>query len=138
MATDAHPRLEAPGVSMKAVLLAGSGAVVLLVGAIVGLHAVYRAEVSGNVPPPPAQFPAPRVQTDETAQLHRLLAEQQARLSGYAWVDKQQGLARIPVERAMQLIVQRGAQAYDPIAPSEPALAAPTAGAQRATTGAPR
>jgi len=138
MATEAKTRLEPPGVDLRGVLIAGCGALVLLVGAIVGLHAVYRWEVSGSALPPPAQFPVPRPETNEAVQLHRLLAEQRTRLSGYAWTDKDQGLVRIPIERAMALIAQKGTHAYDPIAPSEAALTAPTAAAQRATTGVPR
>jgi hypothetical protein len=138
MATDAHPdtRLEAPGVNLRAVLLAGCGAMVLLAGAIVGFHAIYRWEVRGSSLPSPAQFPAPRPETNEAAQLHGLLSEQRARLSGYAWADKEHGVVRIPIDRAMKLIVQKGEHAYDPIVPSAPALAAPAAAAQRATTGA--
>ena len=54
--------------------------------------------------------------------LRRVLSEQRARLSGYAWADRDKTLVRIPIERAMQLIVRKGAQAYDPLAPAAPAL----------------
>lgn len=35
-----------------------------------------------------------------------LEATQEAQLSGYGWVDKQNGIAKIPIDRAMELIVQ--------------------------------
>lgn len=38
----------------------------------------------------------------------RLREEAAARLSGYEWVDARAGRARIPVERAMDILVQRG------------------------------
>jgi len=33
-------------------------------------------------------------------------AEQRRRLDGYGWVDRKEGLVRIPVDRAMDLVVQ--------------------------------
>jgi hypothetical protein len=29
-------------------------------------------------------------------------------LNGYGWVNKEQGIVRIPIERAMELIVEKG------------------------------
>src|SRR5690348_244325 len=142
MANEAHirNRLEPPGVHVTGVLLTACASIVLVVAAVAGLDAVYRAYVPNPTPPPPQTFPQPRVQPDESAELRRLLAEQRARLAGYAWADRDKKLVRIPIERAMALIAQKGAHAYDPLEPSSPALSSPAAGAQRATTpgqGAP-
>ena len=55
------------------------------------------------------QFPSPRLQTDdgnqEIADLH---AKEDLLLENYSWADKSQGKVRIPIERAMELIAQRG------------------------------
>jgi len=73
----------------------------------------------GNLPNSPAlqskmaeltqQFPAPRVQTDDgnqdVADLH---AREDLLLNYYTRIDGQPGKVRIPVDRAMQLIAQRG------------------------------
>jgi hypothetical protein len=97
----------------------------------------------GNMPSSPAlqnkiaelteSFPTPRLQTDEgnqdVADLH---AREDLLLQNYSWVDQGQGKVRIPIERAMELIAQRGL----PVAPaaekaplltgdSKPAVAAP-------------
>jgi hypothetical protein len=135
MANEPHTaaRLEPPDVDSRAIVWTACAAVVLMLGTVAVLHAVYRTEVSRR-PLPPKSFPQPRVQPDEADALHRLLAEQRRRLAGYAWVDRNQGIISIPIERAMQLIAQKGDKAYAPIAPSAPALASPAAGAQRATT----
>jgi len=37
--------------------------------------------------------------------LQKLDADQLGTLTSYGWVDQQQGVTRIPIERAMQLIV---------------------------------
>ena len=54
-------------------------------------------------------FPTPRVQTDDgnqdVADLH---AREDLLLSNYTWADQTQGKVRIPIERAMELIAQRG------------------------------
>ena len=61
------------------------------------------------------QFPTPRVQTDDgnqdVADLH---AREDLLLDNYSWVDASKGKVRIPIERAMELIAQRGL----PVAPA--------------------
>lgn len=52
--------------------------------------------------------PAPRLQTDPAADLHALRARDEALLSSYAWVDRDAGLVRIPIERAIDLVAKRG------------------------------
>src|ERR1700722_15273773 len=60
-------------------------------------------------------FPTPRVQTDDgnqdVADLH---AREDLLLDNYTWVDQSQGKVRIPIERAMQIIAQKGL----PVAPA--------------------
>ncbi len=60
-------------------------------------------------------FPTPRVQTDDgnqdVADLH---AREDLLLDNYTWVDQSQGKVRIPIERAMQIIAQKGL----PVAPT--------------------
>ena len=59
-------------------------------------------------------FPTPRLQTDdgnqEIADLH---AKEDLLLENYSWANQSQGKVRIPIERAMELIAQRGL----PVAP---------------------
>jgi hypothetical protein len=52
--------------------------------------------------------PAPRLQTDPVDDLRALRARDQALLSGYAWVDRDAGVVRIPIERAKDVLAQRG------------------------------
>jgi hypothetical protein len=57
---------------------------------------------------PAEQPPAPRLQSDPAGELalHRAL---EARRTGeYAWVDRPAGVVRVPVERAMELLLERG------------------------------
>lgn len=52
--------------------------------------------------------PDPRLQTDPVLDLKAFRAQEDAKLHGYAWVDKNAGVVRIPIERAMELIAERG------------------------------
>ncbi|MGA3010329.1 MAG: hypothetical protein ABSD72_08715 [Terracidiphilus sp.] len=55
------------------------------------------------------QYPTPRLQTDDGAQdIADLHAREDLLLNNYSWVDQSQGKVRIPIERAMDLIAQRG------------------------------
>ena len=67
---------------------------------------------------PPAAFAPPRLQSDPAGELRDYQAAQRARLSGYAWTDRERGMVRIPIERAMAMIAARGGGAYEPLDPS--------------------
>ena len=62
------------------------------------------------------QFPTPRLQLDNGNQdLADLHEREDLLLNYYSWVDRSKGTVRIPIERAMELIAQRGL----PVAPAE-------------------
>ena len=52
--------------------------------------------------------PAPRLQPNPAIDLAQYQAAQKAKLNSYGWIDKQTGIIHIPIERAMELISQRG------------------------------
>jgi hypothetical protein len=54
------------------------------------------------------QPPEPRLQLNEPVDLATFRATEDAVLQGYGWVDQQAGVVRIPVDRAMQLVLERG------------------------------
>jgi len=53
-------------------------------------------------------FPEPRLEENERTELRSYGKEEERKLATYDWVDKSKGVVRIPIERAMDLIVQRG------------------------------
>jgi hypothetical protein len=132
---ETDPRLEPAGVSPWPVLFGALASVILILAAIWGLNAVYEWQVANRTLSAPQQFPSPRVQTHQAEELRDLLSRQRRHLTGYQWADQNKTLVRIPIERAMEIIAQRGGEAYGPLLPPGPAAADPTAGAQRATTG---
>ena len=67
---------------------------------------------SGAGPEPPARtVPAagPVLQISPARDMAALRAKEDLLLRGTAWIDRDQGLARIPVETAMELLVKRAA-----------------------------
>ena len=56
----------------------------------------------------PAQPPEPRLQVLPAANLMKVRAEEEAALNSYAWIDAQSGLVRIPIDRAIELLAERG------------------------------
>jgi hypothetical protein len=58
--------------------------------------------------------PAPRLQADPRADLADERAQQHRRLERYAWVDRGAGIAQIPIERAMSLLVANHPAAVTP------------------------
>lgn len=53
-------------------------------------------------------FPAPQLETDERTQLNNIITTQEEELNSYGYIDQKAGTVRIPIERAMDLIAQRG------------------------------
>jgi hypothetical protein len=51
--------------------------------------------------------PEPRLQVAPAADLQKLRATEEAKLRAYEWIDRQAGIAAIPVERAMELMANR-------------------------------
>jgi hypothetical protein len=52
--------------------------------------------------------PFPRFQENPQQDLLELRAKQKAQLEGYGWVNKEAGVARIPIEEAMKMVIERG------------------------------
>jgi hypothetical protein len=111
-----EPRYEKGDVHFRGVLIfavALTAVVVLtlfLVGGLMALLAQHspssmRASPTGTptlAPPPPALQAQPR------EDLRRYREEQSRILSSYAWIDRKAGVVRIPIEHAMEFVVERG------------------------------
>ena len=52
--------------------------------------------------------PTPALQKQPFMDLYELRQGEADRLSSYGWVDKDGGVARIPIDRAMDVLLQRG------------------------------
>ena len=52
--------------------------------------------------------PEPRLQVDASKELRQMRAAEDAALSSYGWVDKDAGILKIPVDRAMEILAKKG------------------------------
>jgi hypothetical protein len=88
------------------------GGIAISVGLVAGLFAV----LDRTMPKPPATAmetaplapPLPRLEIDGRADRAAVEADAQRKLDGYAWADPAANTARIPIDRAMQLLVVHG------------------------------
>ena len=56
----------------------------------------------------PEKFPLPRLETNERLEINDSRLREEQTLNSYGWVDQQNGVVRIPIERAIELIAERG------------------------------
>jgi hypothetical protein len=89
-------RYDDPNVQLSA--LVGIVGSVLLFVIIVGLQAMFYAMQEDEL--------RLKVYTQTSEELRRLDAVQLEELNSYGWVDQQNGVVRIPIQRAMELTVQ--------------------------------
>ena len=54
------------------------------------------------------KFPQPRLETNEPVEINDFRVQEENTLYSYGWVDQQAGVVRIPIDRAMELLAQRG------------------------------
>ncbi len=68
----------------------------------------------------PVVPPTPRLQTAPRLAYDDFLRRQQDSLSSYGWIDQSAGVVRIPIDRAMQIITERGMPTGGPWTPTQP------------------
>ena len=79
----------------------------------------------------PVPSPFPKLVISEPRALAELRAQEDQVLNGYAWVEKDRGIARMPVAEAIRLVGERGALPVFPSSPP-PRAAGTSAPARRA------
>ncbi len=95
---------------------------VLLTGALLsGFFLPGRSIVA--TPLPTLLPPEPRLQTNGQAEFQSFQATQQAELNTYNWIDRQNGIVHIPIERAMELLAAQNL----PVATGTPVATTPRA-----------
>ena len=92
---------------------------------------LFEREKAQDPPPPlmiearqPHEPPAPRLQSHPFADFIALRAREEERLSTYGWVEGSAEAAHIPIDRAMDLLVENGL----PQMPTAPVADEPPAG----------
>lgn len=103
--------------NVRPLALSGVGLVVLVVASFLfmGWLFDYFSERQGQQDVPPVQLveeqqppPGPHLQVAPHADLLKLRVAEDAALQSYAWVNRDAGIVRIPIERALELLAERG------------------------------
>ena len=71
------------------------------------MHWLGPQRMSRAVAPAAPSAPGPRLQPEPARDLAALRREKYAMLHEYAWLDRRDGIVRIPIERAMELAIAR-------------------------------
>jgi len=87
---------------------------VLPVGASLGLHTAVALLAAAGLwralaPEPERRLPPePRLQDHPETELAEMRAAEAHQMDSYAWEDESRGIARVPIERAMQMVAENG------------------------------
>ena len=121
-----------PDVATRVVIVTVAGFLGFVAVTMAGLFVYLRAGDPAAFRQPAEQaVPQPALQKKPQDDLKRFELEQRMALSGYGWIDRSQGLVRIPIEEAMRVIASRREHAYDPLEqPANPSAPSARDGAQ--------
>ncbi len=91
----------------------GIALAVLCIAALVLLFGLFRYFQSRESPAGEATValgppPEPRLQETPARDLKQMRGEEDQILGSYGWVDRQKGIVRLPIGRAIDLLAQRG------------------------------
>jgi hypothetical protein len=98
---------------------------VVLIGGVIALTAAmafaicigvfrYFSQRPVEAPPNPMAVeapvypPSPRIEEHPALEYQQMLVQEDQTLSTYGWVDRKAGTVRVPIDRAMDLLLQRG------------------------------
>jgi hypothetical protein len=102
-----HPGYESGGYGRTLALLAIIF-FVAIVGFVAALEGQFLASKVTQFPVNTATFQEPVIQIDPVGDWKAYKAEQDELLNSYGWVSKATGVARIPIERAIDIIAEQG------------------------------
>ncbi|HEX2933369.1 MAG TPA: hypothetical protein VHV54_26805 [Candidatus Binatia bacterium] len=117
--TQPHSRSfhETTDVNARSVVLFGAGLLVIVLAAMTLTYLLlayvtdrYTARQSPVSPLAytRAPTPEPHLTANAPEELRRLRATEDELLNSYAWIDKENGSVRIPIDRAMEVLAQKG------------------------------
>jgi hypothetical protein len=104
-------------IRLRPLIIAGIGLMLLAGLTLLGMWLLfdYFAASRARLDAPPTSLrearelpPEPRLQVSPRAEMREMLAAEMAILHSYGWVDREAGIVRIPIERAIEILAARG------------------------------
>jgi hypothetical protein len=122
-------------VSLAFLLLGAILAAIVTEGIFRYLHDTYKPDEAAKQAQPQIP-PEPRIEVAPAEQIQALRAREDHVLTRYAWVDQKSGTVRVPIDRAIDMLAQKGLPAHDYLGdilagrkpPAQPQAAKPQAG----------
>jgi hypothetical protein len=111
------PRHELNTVSLRAIIVCGGALVALALVSLVLMWGIFdyfaARQARSAVPPAPLAGarqlpPEPRLQIQPAQDVQALREEERTILHSYGWVDATAGIVRIPIDRAIEVLAERG------------------------------
>jgi hypothetical protein len=99
-------------VSLIVLLIGTFLACLLVVGIFQFFHTTYKPDVAAKESPQVIP-PEPRIEEKPWQQLITVRAREDHVLNSYAWVDQKEGTVRVPIDRAIDLLSQKGLPSHD-------------------------
>lgn len=108
MTTVRHTKYEPRDIPARAAVYSVGGLFGLIALAAIVVAVLF--QIWPAAPPAPARpnVPSPRLESQEGQDRSAIDAAARAKLKGYGWTDRAAGKAHIPIDRAMELLVQQG------------------------------
>jgi hypothetical protein len=112
-----HVRHESGDVNAISVTRFGIGMAFLILVFLFSLFGLFRyfAKRAAEAQPPEPMGaivrkipPEPRLEPDPSLDMRQMRAAEDRKLHQYAWIDPDKGIVQIPVDRAMDLILEKG------------------------------
>ena len=108
-----RPGYETSDASSVKLLVIGAGLLVLIAVVLLIIWGLFRLfgsqpmeahPVSSSLAREQVLPPEPRLQADPTRDLEIMRLREDSLLSGYGWIDRPSGIARIPVDTAIEIL----------------------------------
>ena len=137
-----EPREFDSEIHVKGIFVSIGGLALLVALSFVGMFAFTKylkdqsiARDPAPLPVAEANQPRPRpraaLQADPTADMVKFAKEEEAAVTSWAWVDQAAGVVQIPVDRAIEIVAERGLPVQPPLPVVPGALPAAGPGAAR-------
>jgi len=102
--------------NVRALLNFGLGLAIVIIVILFAMRWTFRfLSAKSPVGPPPTPFenarvlpPQPRLQVEPHEDLKSYCEQQLSNLNGYGWVDQQNGVVHVPIDQAMDKLLQQG------------------------------
>jgi hypothetical protein len=120
----AEPRNDAEGarympeqLSLRGIAIGALSIAAAIAFAVAAAYAAVHLSTEGAPPrlaahhgKPPPIAGGTELEVDPADQMRAFVAAKRELLDSYGWVDRERGVARIPIERAMELVARTGAE----------------------------